>query len=43
MHRGPAGTNVNPGHDVPLHPDDELLVIAPLEKLLDLEAANRGL
>lgn len=42
MHRGPKGVDVNPGHDVPLGPGDEVLVIAPLGKLLELEASNRG-
>jgi Trk K+ transport system NAD-binding subunit len=42
MHRGPAGVNVNPPHDLALAAGDTLLVIAPPEKLLALEAANRG-
>jgi len=42
MHRGSGGVDVNPGHDVALGPGDEVLVIAPLERLLGLEAANRG-
>jgi hypothetical protein len=41
MHRGPAGVNVNPGHDVVLGPNDALLVIAPMSRLLELETANR--
>jgi voltage-gated potassium channel len=43
MHQGPAGVNVNPGHDVALSAGDILLVIAPAKELTDLEAANRRL
>ena len=42
MHRGPSGVNINPGHDVVVAPNDALLVIAPKERLADLEAANRA-
>lgn len=40
MYNGPAGVNVNPGHDVVLRPNDEVLVIAPMERLIDLETQN---
>lgn len=40
MHRGPEGVNVNPGHEITFRTGDEILVIAPIERLLDLEAAN---
>ena len=40
MHRGPEGVNINPGHDVVLGPNDAVLVIAPKDRLVDLEAAN---
>lgn len=42
MHNGPAGVDVNPGHDVTLAEGDEILVIAPLAHLIDLEAQNRA-
>lgn len=42
MHRGASGVRVNPGHDTILGGNDSLLVIAPMERLLELEAANRG-
>ena len=41
MHQGAAGPDVNPDHGVPLAPDDELLVIAPIERLIALEALNQ--
>lgn len=40
MHRGSEGVNVNPGHEIVFRPGDEILVIAPIEFLLELEAAN---
>ena len=40
MHHGPAGVNINPGHDLLLGPSDEVLVIAPIERLRALEALN---
>jgi voltage-gated potassium channel len=40
MHRGPQGVNINPAHGVTLGPGDTLLVIAPMDRLLELEAAN---
>jgi voltage-gated potassium channel len=41
MHRGPNGVHVNPGHDQIVTNGDVILVIARLEKLLELEAVNR--
>ena len=40
MHRGRNGVDVNPGHAVLLEPGDEILVIAPMEHLIALEALN---
>jgi Trk K+ transport system NAD-binding subunit len=42
MHQGPAGVNINPGHETVLGPGDSILVIAPIERLLALEAGNRS-
>jgi Trk K+ transport system NAD-binding subunit len=42
MHLGAAGVDVNPGHDVVLAAGDELLVIAPIDRLRALEAENRA-
>lgn len=41
MLRGAGGVTVNPGHEVVLRPDDTVLVIAPMEKLVELEEANQ--
>jgi Trk K+ transport system NAD-binding subunit len=41
MHRGPNGVNVNPTHDITLAANDTLLVIAPMENLLEMQAANQ--
>jgi Trk K+ transport system NAD-binding subunit len=41
MHHGPKGPNVNPGHDLVLGAGDELLVVAPIDRLSALEAENR--
>lgn len=41
MHRGPDGTNVNPAHDLILHPGDEFLVIAPMDALIALQTLDR--
>ncbi len=41
MHQGPAGVNLNPNGDVVLGPDDTILVIAPMDRLLALEEENR--
>ena len=40
MHSGRKGVNVNPGHTIVFEPGDELLVVAPLERLIALEATN---
>src|SRR4051794_22081388 len=40
MHQGPDGVNVNPDAGVTLNPSDTILVIAPMEPLLELEALN---
>lgn len=42
MHRGPNGVNVNPSHEITLAPNDTVLVIAPMNRLLELEEANRS-
>jgi hypothetical protein len=34
--------NLNPNGDVVLGPDDTILVIAPMDRLLALEARNRA-
>jgi Trk K+ transport system NAD-binding subunit len=41
MHLGPDGPNVNPGHDLVFRAGDELLAIAPIDRLCALEAENR--
>jgi Trk K+ transport system NAD-binding subunit len=41
MHRTAKGVSENPGHDVVLGTGDTLLVIAPMERLADLEASNQ--
>jgi Trk K+ transport system NAD-binding subunit len=40
MHQGPSGVNINPDHDIVVGPGDMVLVIAPIERLTALEAAN---
>jgi voltage-gated potassium channel len=40
MHQGPSGVDVNPAHGVTLGPDDIVLVIAPIDRLVALEALN---
>jgi Trk K+ transport system NAD-binding subunit len=42
MHHGPSGVNINPSHTVTLAPGDTLLVIAPMERLVALEAKNQN-
>lgn len=42
MHRGPAGVNINPGHDLVLKANDTVLVIAPMDRLLLMEAENQA-
>src|SRR5271157_5790262 len=41
MHQGPGGVNANPSGDTVLAPGDTILVIAPMEPLLELEALNQ--
>jgi Trk K+ transport system NAD-binding subunit len=41
MHQGPTGVDVNPAHEVRLCAGDTVLVIAPMDRLVALEAANR--
>src|SRR5262249_4080926 len=40
MHQGPEGANINPAHATVLEPGDSVVVIAPLDRLLALEADN---
>lgn len=40
MYRGRGGVDVNPAHDVTLHAGDEILVIAPIARLIELESLN---
>ena len=42
MHHGLAGANINPGHDLILAPGDTVLVIAPMDCLIALEARNHS-
>jgi Trk K+ transport system NAD-binding subunit len=42
MHSGEGAVNVNPGDDIRLQPGDEILVVAPLARLLELETQNDG-
>jgi Trk K+ transport system NAD-binding subunit len=42
MHRAPQSVEVNPAHDTVLAPGDTVLVIAPMERLVELEAANHA-
>ena len=41
MHQGPDGVNVNPDASIVLNPSDTILVIAPMEPLLELETLNQ--
>jgi Trk K+ transport system NAD-binding subunit len=41
MHRGAEGVCVNPAAEVVIAPGDDLLVIAPIEQVLELEAMNQ--
>jgi Trk K+ transport system NAD-binding subunit len=41
MYRGPQGVTINPPHETPLGPNDTVVVIAPLQRLVELEEANR--
>jgi Trk K+ transport system NAD-binding subunit len=40
MHQGAGGVNVNPAHAVTLGPGDTVLVIAPMDRLVAMEAQN---
>jgi Trk K+ transport system NAD-binding subunit len=40
MHQGAAGVNVNPDHSIVLAPGDTVLVIAPMDRLVELERQN---
>ncbi|HMF12342.1 MAG TPA: NAD-binding protein [Gemmataceae bacterium] len=42
MHRAARGVDVNPAHENLLAPGDTVLVIAPMERLVELEAANHA-
>jgi Trk K+ transport system NAD-binding subunit len=42
MHRGSRGVNVNPAPDNNLVAGDTVLVMAPMERLVELEAANHS-
>jgi voltage-gated potassium channel len=41
MHSGPAGVNINPDADVTFGPGDDVLIVAPMDRLLELEARNQ--
>src|SRR3954469_7049848 len=41
MHQGGSGVDINPAHAAVLGPGDTILVIAPMARLVELEAANR--
>lgn len=41
MHSSRRGVNVNPDHDLKLEPEDEILVIAPIERLVQIESQNQ--
>jgi voltage-gated potassium channel len=41
MHHGATGVNINPGHNVAFGPGDTILVIAPIERLIEFEASNK--
>jgi voltage-gated potassium channel len=42
MHQGGSGVDVNPAHAVVLGAGDTILVIAPMARLVELEAANQA-
>ncbi len=42
MHQGPGGVDVNPMNTVTLGPNDTMLLIAPMERLIDLESRNQA-
>ena len=41
MHHSGGVTNVNPGHEIIFGPGDEILAIAPIDRLVELERQNR--
>lgn len=41
VHHGPDAVDVNPDHEVVLSPGDTVLVIAPMERLIAMEARNQ--
>jgi hypothetical protein len=41
MHSSTSEVNVNPSHETVLRPDDSMLVIAPIDRLIELERANK--
>ncbi len=41
MYHGPQEVNVNPGHNITFGPNDEVLVIAPMDRLIELESLNQ--
>lgn len=42
LHKGSGATDLNPHHDRPLRKGDIIVVVAPMEKVRTVEAANRG-
>jgi Trk K+ transport system NAD-binding subunit len=42
MYRSSAGVQINPAHETILAPGDTVLVIAPMERLIELDAANHA-
>jgi Trk K+ transport system NAD-binding subunit len=42
MHRGSGGVQINPSHETLLAPQDTVLVIAEMNRLVELESANQS-
>lgn len=42
MHHGNRGVDVNPNHDIVLDAGDSVLLIAPMPRLLEIQALNRA-
>jgi Trk K+ transport system NAD-binding subunit len=42
MHRGAEGVSVNPAADIVFSPGDDLVVIAPIDQVLELETLNQA-
>ncbi|HLF94419.1 MAG TPA: NAD-binding protein [Planctomycetota bacterium] len=42
LHKGSGESDLNPHHDRPLRKGDIIVVVAPMEKVRTVEAANRG-